>query len=109
MPKNLSMIETYIEYIRRDARNLWDKNIRPLINPTLQDWGVTLLVDMNDTDWANVTLHQKTDRQIGVFIIILVVAIYFFLLIVSVLCIWGIARLLGITAEDLEEKAKKNK
>ena len=27
----------------------------------------------------------------------------------SVLCIWGIARLLGITAEDLEEKAKEKK
>ena len=108
MPQQMGTIGTYIEYIRRDTRNLWDKNVRPLINPTLQRFGVTSLTDMNDTDWPNVTLYQKTDRQIGVFVIIALIWMYFFILVASCLVIWGVARYLGITAEDLERKAKKN-
>ena len=63
-----------------------------------------MLTDLNDTDWENVKLYEKTDRQIGLFLVILMTFLYFFLLISSVLCIWGTAKMLGITAEDLEKR-----
>ena len=78
--------------------------MRPLINPTLQHYQITMLTDLNDTDWENVKIYEKTDRQIGLFLVILMTFLYFFLLVSSVLCIWGTAKMLGITAEDLEKR-----
>ena len=50
--------------IKKEVRHWYADNIRNLVEPHLRKIGFTYIVDMDPTDWDNVKLNQKTDRQI---------------------------------------------
>lgn len=50
--------------IKKEVRHWYADNIRNFVEPNLRKIGFTYIVDMDPTDWDNVKLNQKTDRQI---------------------------------------------
>ena len=55
-------------------------------------------------DWTKPRSYDQVDRCLLLALIVLMFLLYFTLCIFSVICIWGVARLLGIKASHIEGK-----
>ena len=74
VPPALSDYKIYWTYLKIDVRKYYIKLLRHHIEPLLRKFKITYLVDMDPTDFTEVKLNQKTDRQI-MFLIAMVVGI----------------------------------
>lgn len=64
VPAQLSDVKLYWAYFKKEVRRFYRKHLMDVIEPQLRKFKVTYLVDMDPTDFTQVKLHQKTDRQI---------------------------------------------
>ena len=82
-------------------RLFWDDYARNYTEEVLKYYNVWFLVDKNATDWENVTLHLKSDRQIVLFSVIAFVMSWWALVSLCVFLIWVLAKVFDIRPEDL--------